>query len=164
MKLNKYKNTDLVKQATLVLLIKDNQILLAMKKRGFGKGRWNGVGGKPKIDESIENAAKRETMEEIGIQINAFTEVGRLSFYFSNNSDWNQKVIVYIADKWTGEPVETEEMAPKWFSIKEIPFEAMWPDDKYWLPLVLQGKKIKASFLFGEGDVVEDMEITEVFS
>jgi hypothetical protein len=35
------------KQATLLFLIKDQKILLAMKKRGFGKGRWNGVGGKP---------------------------------------------------------------------------------------------------------------------
>ncbi|MEK7504190.1 MAG: hypothetical protein AAB550_01680 [Patescibacteria group bacterium] len=35
-----------MKQATLCFLVKDNQILLAMKKRGFGVGKWNGVGGK----------------------------------------------------------------------------------------------------------------------
>jgi len=38
-----------MKDATLCLLIKENpakEILLTMKKRGFGVGKWNGVGGK----------------------------------------------------------------------------------------------------------------------
>ena len=40
-----------LRDSTLVFLIKQKggvitQICLAMKKRGFGKGRWNAVGGK----------------------------------------------------------------------------------------------------------------------
>jgi hypothetical protein len=31
---------------TLLFLQKDDELLLAMKKRGFGAGRWNGVGGR----------------------------------------------------------------------------------------------------------------------
>ncbi len=38
----------------------------------------------------------------------------------------------------------------------------MWPDDKYWLPLVLSGSKIKAEFLFGENDTVLDYNVSEV--
>ena len=34
------------------------QVCLAMKKRGFGAGLWNGAGGKPKDGESIEKVAK----------------------------------------------------------------------------------------------------------
>jgi 8-oxo-dGTP diphosphatase/8-oxo-dGTP diphosphatase/2-hydroxy-dATP diphosphatase len=33
-------------QTTLLLGLKDNKLLLAMKKRGFGAGKYNGVGGK----------------------------------------------------------------------------------------------------------------------
>ena len=33
-------------ETTLCLLKKDNSILLAMKKRGFGSGKYNGIGGK----------------------------------------------------------------------------------------------------------------------
>lgn len=33
-------------ETTLCLLKKENSILLAMKKRGFGAGKYNGVGGK----------------------------------------------------------------------------------------------------------------------
>jgi ADP-ribose pyrophosphatase YjhB (NUDIX family) len=48
-------------QSTLSFLIKDNKVLLAQKKRGFGVGKWNGVGGKKNSDETIEQTAKRET-------------------------------------------------------------------------------------------------------
>jgi len=60
-----------LRNATLVFLIKKSQgeiidICLAMKKRGFGMNRWNGVGGKVNGEnETIEDAAKRETKEEI---------------------------------------------------------------------------------------------------
>jgi 8-oxo-dGTP pyrophosphatase MutT (NUDIX family) len=162
MKLNERRGNGPLRQATLALLFKNNQILLAMKKRGFGQGRWNGVGGKPKENESIEDTAKRETSEEIGIEIAKFGEIARLCFYFANKPEWNQEVIVYRVDKWTGEPTESEEMAPKWFPFEEIPYESMWPDDKYWLPLVLKGKKVRASFVFGDNGVVEDMEVTEM--
>ncbi|HET8669978.1 MAG TPA: NUDIX domain-containing protein, partial [Candidatus Saccharimonadales bacterium] len=41
--------------------------LLAMKKRGFGINKWNGVGGKVDEDETIEQAAIRECQEEITV-------------------------------------------------------------------------------------------------
>ncbi|CAN0403706.1 unnamed protein product, partial [Ectocarpus sp. 8 AP-2014] len=44
-----------------------NEILLGMKKRGFGEGKWNGFGGKVESGESVEEAAKRELMEEAGL-------------------------------------------------------------------------------------------------
>ncbi len=45
---------------TLLFLRKNNHILLAMKKRGFGADRWNGVGGKLEPGETIEQALVRE--------------------------------------------------------------------------------------------------------
>ncbi|XP_044836562.1 7,8-dihydro-8-oxoguanine triphosphatase isoform X1 [Mauremys mutica] len=44
---------------TLVLVVQPQQVLLGMKKRGFGAGRWNGFGGKVQVDETIEQAAHR---------------------------------------------------------------------------------------------------------
>lgn len=46
--------------------MKENQILLAMKKRGFGAGKWNGAGGKINAGETIEEATTREVDEELG--------------------------------------------------------------------------------------------------
>ena len=49
-----------LREATLLFLVKNGQVLLAMKKRGFGAGRWNGVGGKVHAGESVAETAVRE--------------------------------------------------------------------------------------------------------
>lgn len=47
------------KLLTLVLVVQPGRVLLGMKKRGFGAGKWNGFGGKVQPGETIEDAAKR---------------------------------------------------------------------------------------------------------
>ena len=156
-----------LRDATLVFLVKKSRgeitdICLAMKKRGFGKNRWNGVGGKVDGQETIEEAAKRETEEEIDVSAKELNKVAEISFYFPHNPAWDQMVHVYFADSWDGEPKESEEMNPKWFSINEIPFQDMWPDDIFWLPEVMKGNLLKAMFKFGENDVVQSKKINIV--
>ena len=154
-----------LKQATLGLLIKDNQILLAMKKRGFAVGKWNGTGGKPKAeDKTILDTAIRETEEESKVTPLNPKQVAILNFYFPEKSDWNQQVIVYITKEWSGFPTETEEMKPKWFDLNEIPYDGMWEDDKFWLPQVLNEKFIEADFLFDNNQRMIDKNIREINS
>lgn len=151
-------------QTTLCLLVREGEILLAMKKRGFGAGKWNGVGGKPnKEDKNILETAIRETEEEIGVKTNNLEKVAVLTFYFPNKKEWNQDVHVYLAKDWDGEPVESEEMLPKWFKVNDLPFNDMWDDDKIWLPKILEGKKLKAKFTFDqEGKKITDYNIKTV--
>lgn len=54
---------------TLCIIHQHPKILLGMKKRGFGAGRWNGFGGKVSAAETIEDAARREIREEAGIEV-----------------------------------------------------------------------------------------------
>lgn len=150
---------------TLLFLIKRkngvvNEVCLAMKKRGFGVGKWNGVGGKPNPeDRSIEDTVKRETYEEIKVLVKSITKVAELEFEFIKKMEWNQLVHVYLCEEWEGVPLETEEMAPKWFSTDHLPFDEMWPDDWYWLPMVLKGNNIKARFKFLDGSGIKDFRI-----
>ncbi len=156
-------------QATICLLIKENlpaggkkELLLAMKKRGFGVGKWNGVGGKldsEKGDKDIVDTAIRETKEEIGVKIKDLEKVAVLNFYFPYNQAWDQDVHVFLVRDWKGAPKETEEMMPKWFKAEEIPFGRMWDDDKFWLPQVLSGKKVKGEFIFKEGERVSEKNV-----
>jgi 8-oxo-dGTP pyrophosphatase MutT (NUDIX family) len=157
-----YRNSDDIKKATLCFLIKDGKVLLAMKKRGFGVGKWNGVGGKLLNGESSEEAAVRETQEEVEVIVKKLKKAAVLHFYFENNKDWDQMVTVYLAKNWTGWPKETEEMAPKWFKFENIPYAEMWWDDKLWLPKVLNGKMLEASFLFDDKEKVVDQTIRVV--
>ena len=141
-----------MKQTTLCFLRKEDGVLLAMKKRGFGIGKWNGVGGKVKEGESIEDAAVREVQEEIGVTISTrdLRAMGTLHFRFENHPDWEQTCNIFIIHRWEGEPSESEEMRPQWYREEAIPFDLMWVDDIHWLPLVLNEKKIKGSFTFSE--------------
>lgn len=148
------------KLLTLVFVQDGERILLGMKKRGFGAGRYNGFGGKVHEGETIEAAAKRETLEECGLQLSELEAVGVHEFEFAHDPGNILEVHVFRAVSWSGEPVETEEMKPKWFSTNSIPYETMWPDDILWFPLFLEGKKFRAYFLFGEGDQVQKHQIT----
>lgn len=156
-----------LRNCTLLYLIKRtdgevSDICLAMKKRGFGSGRWNGAGGKVEAGESSEDAARRETREEIGVSVKSAYKVGELTFRFPHNPAWDHFVHAYISEEWEGELAESDEMRPQWFKVEDIPWSGMWPDDKFWLPEMFRGNRIRASFVFGKGDVVLNILIEMV--
>ncbi|XP_046991094.1 oxidized purine nucleoside triphosphate hydrolase-like isoform X2 [Schistocerca americana] len=135
------------KLLTLVIVQRDREILLGLKKRGFGKGKWNGFGGKVEPGETIQCAAARELQEESGLTALDLKHVGVIEFEFVGDLTILE-VHVFKTHKWSGNVSESDEMLPKWYSIDEIPFDKMWADDRHWLPLILQGHKIKGYFLF----------------
>ena len=154
-------------QATVCFLLKDDEILLAMKKRGFGVGKWNGSGGKMKAGETPVSTTIREAKEEIGVDIepNDLEKVAENEFNFLEHPDWDIFCHVYFVRNWQGEPSESEEMKPQWFKIKDIPYDKMWADDIYWLGRVLSGEKLRANFKFsGTGDVVAEHSVETVDS
>ncbi len=139
-----------MRNVTLCFLFKGNQILLAMKKRGFGANRWNGYGGKLNEGESLEDAAIRELEEESGLKVrkDALKKISEIDFLFVKKPEWDQCVHTFFVNEWEGEPQETEEMRPQWFDLGAIPYGEMWPEDKLWLPRVILGEKIKGKIYF----------------
>jgi 8-oxo-dGTP diphosphatase/2-hydroxy-dATP diphosphatase len=148
------------KHLTLCLITKEDQILLGMKKRGFGAGRWNGFGGKVQEGESIIEAAIRETQEEANILVKNLQQVGSLEFEFQGDSQI-LGVHVFKTTHYIGQPEEGEEMRPQWFPFSNMPYKDMWPDDVLWMPKVLSGKRIKGKFLFAPGDIIVDQQLEE---
>ncbi|MEK7567700.1 MAG: 8-oxo-dGTP diphosphatase [Patescibacteria group bacterium] len=148
---------------TLVIIHKHPRVLLGMKKRGFGEGRWNGFGGKVSNNESIEKAALREIKEESGVEAKKLEKLGILDFEFKGDPQILQ-VHIFKSREYEGEPIESEEMSPRWFFIDEIPFMEMWVADKFWIPLFLKDRKFKGKILFGKGDIVLEKNVEEVAS
>ena len=145
----------------LVYLFRNNQVLLIMKKRGFGAGKYNGPGGKVKPGETVEECAVRELQEKIKVTVKNLEKIGYLEFVFTKKLDWNTIVHVYRTSEFDGEPKETEECAPEWFDVDKIPYDKTWDDDKYWLPLLLRSEEFRKRFYFREdnGTVVKQKDI-----
>lgn len=153
-----------MQETTLCLVVIENPeqaLLLGLKKRGFGQGKFNGFGGKIQAGETNKAAALRELKEESGLIAHEenLEQVGYIEFFFSGHPELDHPVYIYLVRNWQGEPRETEEMKPQWFSTAEIPYNQMWQDDQYWLPAVLQGHKINGKVTFSEDqEMIESME------
>ena len=152
------------REYSLAFLLRDDEILLAMKKRGFGAGKLNGAGGKVEPGETIEQAMVRECQEELTITPTTFHKVAYHDFILGADTDqpWHQRAHAFIVTEWEGEPAETEEMAPGWVKLSDIPYDQMWDDDIHWLPLVLEGKLLDTTFTFNSDEQMMTKAIREV--
>lgn len=146
---------------TLCIIHQHSKILLGMKKRGHGEGKWNGFGGKVEEGETIEEGAIREMKEESGVEIKKMNKLGILEFEYQDGSG-NMEVHIFYVKEFKGSPIESEEMRPKWFDINEIPYNQMWSDDKYWLPIFLDKKKFKGKFFFNKSNKIIGYSLSEI--
>jgi 8-oxo-dGTP diphosphatase len=105
-----------------VVVIKDGKVLLH-KRKGSGNGRWSFPDGHLEAGESFEECAKRETLEEAGIEIKNIKFVTATNdINLEENSHY---ITIYVAaEHASGEPKIMEpDRAEKWdwFSWNELP-------------------------------------------
>jgi 8-oxo-dGTP diphosphatase len=141
-----------VTRTCLCLLIRADHVLLGQKKRGLGVGNITGIGGHVEPGETASQAAAREMKEETGVVVDAASirHMAELVFVFPVRPSWDQTISVFTATSWHGEPGETAEIAPRWFPVSELPVEQMWDDARYWLPRVLAGEHVAATFTYAD--------------
>lgn len=157
-----FKKNKIFNTYTLCLVADKNRILLGKKKKGLGKGYYNGFGGKLEPGERVIDAAIRELYEEAGIIAKKLTKAGKLFFNFSNSKNSIEGHVFFVKD-YEGIPKETQEMLPQWFSIPEeinfdtvstlnqnLPFNEMWEDDLFWFPFFLRKQYFLGFFELNE--------------
>lgn len=136
------------------------EVLLGLKKAGFGCGKYAGIGGKVEPGETVEEAAVREVEEEIGVKVfeKTLQFMGKITFVFPSKPEWGQVVSIFRVISWQGDPFESDEMKPFWFTLDAIPYEAMWQDARHWLPEILDGNKLQGQFTFkDDNETVEEV-------
>ena len=158
--------TDKPTEATLCFVVKDNKVLLARKQRKIGAGFLNGFGGKMEAcDNDISETNIRETEEEIGIKIKQAQKVGEITFHnpSTDSSLRNMMVHIFIATKWSGEPIETDEMKKvAWYKINDLDFNDFLPADQLFVPQVLGEKCVKGLIEYNDDWSVKSSDIREV--
>jgi len=127
-------------------------VLLGHKKTGFGAGKIVGLGGHVEPGEDPADAAAREVKEEAGIDVapSALREMAHLTFLFPVCPRWDMTVAIFTSAQWSGEGTETAEIRPEWFAVNDLPLDRMWDDAKSWLPRILEGVYVRATFTYAD--------------
>jgi 8-oxo-dGTP diphosphatase len=128
------------------------QVLLGLKKTGFGAGKWVGLGGHVEPGEKPVAAAVREVEEESGLVVPAdsLQHLASIEFRFPIRPSWDQATDVFVTSVYQGEPAESDEVEPRWFTEDALPLGLMWDDAQYWLPLVLAGEHVDVLITFAD--------------
>jgi 8-oxo-dGTP diphosphatase len=129
-----------------------SEVLLGHKKTGFGTGKIVALGGHVEPGESTAEAAAREVKEESSIRVapDSLIMSAHITFVFPAHPSWDMKVAIFSTGDWSGEPAESEEIRPEWFSVAALPFGQMWDDAPHWLPRVLAGQRLSATFTYAD--------------
>lgn len=147
-----------MQKATVIFLVKNGTVLLAVKKKKVGKGRLNGFGGKPDNGETLRACAVRELFEESGkgfvVEERDLKPRARIKFFNQENDPDipDMDVVFYVVEKFEGFAKETDEMGmPEVYPFGEIPFEQMMKADKYFVPNILRGECLTGVVNFTKG-------------
>ena len=117
--------------ASIICVDKDGRILLG--KRSDNK-KWGYSGGAVEIDEYVENCAKRELFEEMGLVAEEleffFVNSGPEAHYiYPNGDEVSNFEVIYLCRKWHGEPksLDGEMLDLRFFACDEIDLSEISP-------------------------------------
>ena len=116
--------------ATVLILDRENRLLLLKRVDNLC---WGPPGGSLELGEVVESAAKRETLEETGLEVRNLTLLNVFSgpdqFYrYPNGDEVNVVAVVYLCKDFQGEVrLSDEHTESRWFMLSEIPVDLSPP-------------------------------------
>jgi len=119
-----------------VFIIKDGKFLMQRRQGSHGAGSWSVPGGHLEFGESFEDTARREVMEETGLEIKNIRFAAVTNDIFAEEN--KHYVTVWMLSEWASGVVENREpekcTAQAWHTFDDLPE-----------PLFLPWKQLQAS-------------------
>lgn len=100
-------------------------------------GKYNGLGGKLDVGESVAAGMRREIFEESGLVVRDMSLRGTISWpgFGKNGTDWFG--FIFRIDRWEGIAHEgNHEGSLEWIAVERLPALPMWESDRLFLPMV----------------------------
>lgn len=116
-------NEERPKVGVAAIVRKGDTVLLGKRIGSHGNGDWGFPGGHLEFGESIENCARRETLEETGLLVGNI-RIGTLTNDIFEKEGKHYITIFTVADYTAGKPElrEPEKLKEwKWFKWRELP-------------------------------------------
>lgn len=95
-----------VKVGVGVLVWKGDRVALVKRSGSYGSGTWSPPGGHVEFGESVLETARRETMEEIGIEIENLEVLG----FTEDVAEVNHYITVWVRSDWASGELKTSDM------------------------------------------------------
>jgi 8-oxo-dGTP diphosphatase len=108
----------IVHVAVGVLLNDSHEVLIALRPaQSHQGGLWEFPGGKVEEGESVEHALNREFEEELGVSVQACTELTQIRHEYSDKS---VMLDVWRIEKYSGIPQGREGQAIEWRALSKL--------------------------------------------
>ena len=117
------ENNNRPKVGVGVIVIRKNKILLGKRKNSHGDGTWSFPGGHLEFNESIENCAKREILEETGlilkdVKMETFTN----DIFKKENKHYITLFVSSVLEKGDPKVIEPDKCEKwEWFEWNNLP-------------------------------------------
>jgi ADP-ribose pyrophosphatase YjhB (NUDIX family) len=108
-----------------ILIVDDENRILLLKRSD--SGCWGPPGGAVELGEVLESAARRETLEETGLEIGEMSFFGvfsgpELYYKYPNGDEVYNVAVIYLTRNWHGEVrLNDENIEARWFAVAELP-------------------------------------------
>lgn len=123
-----------MKESSLIYLIQDHKWLMLYrnkKNNDVNHGKWIGVGGKKEKNESIQECACREVLEETGFIVDKLNEEGILYFTYPHLED--EKIYIYTCTEFHGTFHDSIEGTLSWVDQDKLLDLELWEGDRIFL-------------------------------
>ena len=146
-----------MKLATLCYLRQNGKTLMVhriKKANDMHHGKWNGLGGKLEPGETPEDCARREILEESGLQVAKLDLKGLLTFpAFADDEDWY--AFVFVASGISGSLIDSPEGELRWVDDEALLDLTLWEGDRIFLEWLERPGFFSGKFEYQGGRLVD---------
>ena len=150
-------------KSTVCYLIRDGKWLMLLrnkKQHDLNYGKWIGIGGKLKKEETPYECMVREVTEETGNLVQSAQYCGVIHFHYNHHED--EEIYVYQSNDYVGALQECNEGTLAYISQNEVLDLELWEGDRIFLEKMFRNEiPFSIRLYYDENETLMKSEVKE---